>query len=81
MGATTKQKIAPLYIEMFSACRQALITACGDIETPKTFLVDFELAVIQSIQTVLPEASLKGFTFHSPQAVIRKINLIALKLV
>jgi len=69
------------YNEMFSALRQALENSLGDVRKPKTFLVDFEQAAIQSIRSVFPEARVKGCSFHFiyRQAIMRKIQNIGLK--
>lgn len=71
--ALLPNKSKSTYIEMFTAIREALIARFGDTGNQRVFLVDFELAAIDSIGTVFPEATVKGCTFHFRQALMRHI--------
>jgi len=61
------------YVEMFSAVRDALTSSFGDVGQ-HTFLVDFETAAIKAINAIFCESNVKGCSFHSMQAVFRKVQ-------
>lgn len=46
---------------------------------PKSFLIDFEAAVMISIQTVFPHSAIRECFFHFRQAIYKKIQNFGLK--
>ena len=67
-------KTNALYREMFSAIRQSMMTEYNSIGAIKYVLTDFEIAAIQAVETIFPEVTVKGCSFHFRQAIIRRIN-------
>jgi MULE transposase domain len=61
------------YVDMFQAIRYALVNKYGDVGGQRSFIVDFELAAIDAIATVFPQATVKGCTFHFRQALMRHV--------
>ena len=80
--ALLPNKTHDTYVEMFAAVRSALNatfgTSCGRAHR---FLIDYEVAAIQAIQQVFPEAVVKGCCFHFRQAVLRRVQQEGLKTV
>jgi hypothetical protein len=72
--ALLPNKSRATYEEMFSAVRKELLLKFGDIGAVNYVLTDFELAAIQAIQTVFPESTVKGCSFHFRQALIRRVG-------
>ena len=79
MWALLPNKTISTYMELFGSLRSSLVSAFGDIGSIKTFVTDFELATIKSIQEVFPECVVKGCTFHFRQAVMRHVQQEGLK--
>jgi hypothetical protein len=79
MWALLPNKLASTYKELFSAVRSALVASYGDIGATKTFVTDFEIAAIKSIQDVFPECTVKGCSFHYRQAINRHVQQEGLK--
>ena len=77
--ALLPNKSQSTYTEMFTALRDALMSSFGDTGGPRTFLTDFELAAIRSINSVFPEATVKGCSFHFRQALYRRVQREGLK--
>jgi len=72
--ALLPNKSAATYKEMWTAIQESLMREFGNIGSIQYFLTDFELAAIQAIQNVFPEAVVKGCSFHFRQAIIRRMN-------
>lgn len=47
--------------------------------SPKKVNVDFELAAINAITEVFPNAKVQGCNFHLKQSIVRNLNAIGLK--
>ena len=75
LSALLPNKKTDTYREMFQALRTALTSRYGSHGAVHTFLTDFELAAINSIQEIFPETRVKGCSFHFRQALIRRIQL------
>lgn len=78
--ALLPNKSKSTYLEMFSAIRQAFLERFSHLPPPprRVFLMDFELAAIDAVQEVFPDAVTKGCTFHFRQALNRNIGTIGL---
>jgi hypothetical protein len=74
LWALLPNKSLSTYMELFNVIKTALLVSFGNIGSPKTFLTDFEIAAIKSIQDVFPECRLKGCSFHFRQAVMRHVQ-------
>ena len=73
--ALLPNKTKTTYVEMLTAVRDALMERYGDTgAVERCFLVDFELAAIDAIGEVFPDAIVKGCTFHFRQAVMRRVS-------
>jgi len=72
-------KTQATYEEMFRAISDGLITTYGDTGDHHVFLVDYEMAAINGIRAVFPDAVIKGCTFHFRQAVYRRVQQEGLK--
>jgi len=72
--ALLPNKSRATYNEMLVAIREQLINTFGDIGAIRYFLTDFELAAVQAIQNVFPEATVKGCSFHFRQALLRRVG-------
>jgi hypothetical protein len=72
--ALLPNKSRATYEEMLGAVRENLVLKFGTVGAMRYFLTDFELAAIQAVQTVFPETTVKGCSFHFRQAVIRRLG-------
>ena len=72
--ALLPNKSLATFTEMFSALRDAMISSFGDTGGQRTFLTDFELAAIRSLNTVFPQATMKGSYFHFDRLYIDVFN-------
>jgi len=72
--AILPNKSRSTYEEMLTVIRQALVVKFGTIGAMRYFLTDFELAAIQAIEAIFPEATVKGCSFHFRQALIRRLS-------
>ena len=72
--ALLPNKSRSTYVELFQALRNAFLTEFGDVGNSKTFLVDFEIAAIQALNSVFPDSRVKGCSFHFRQAVYRRVQ-------
>lgn len=64
LWALLPNKSTATYTELFTAVRTALLSKFGSVGESKTFLLDFEIAAVNSIQTVFPDSTVKGCSFH-----------------
>lgn len=64
-GRTTE-----IYLELFSALRDALIGEFGDIGPPKIVLMDRELAAHNAIEQIFPEFTVRSCSFHFAKNVL-----------
>ena len=62
-------KTQDTYMKLF----EKLTTLNGNLK-PATIMVDFELAVINSLESIFPECEIKGCFFHLSQNIYRKIQ-------
>jgi len=74
--ALLPNKSAATYKEMWIAIRESLVMEFGNIGSVRYFITDFELAAIQAIHNVFPEAVIEGCRFHFRQAklIIQRMN-------
>ncbi|CAG0896418.1 unnamed protein product [Darwinula stevensoni] len=61
------------YRKLFQALLE-ICTKAGLSFSPKLFLLDFERAVITTLQLIFPSAMVKGCYFHFTQAIYRKVQ-------
>jgi len=61
------------YVRFFTLLRDAVLVR-DSVLTPGTFLLDFEIAAWNSVNTVFPLAQIRGCFFHYCQCIWRKVQ-------
>jgi len=72
-------KTSAIYERMLIITKDLLFEDFGIILNPKSFMVDFEVAMRKAIEKVFPEATVKGCFFHLTQSLTRKVASLGLK--
>jgi len=81
LWALLPNKSTETYSELFGCLRTALTDCFGDIGRISYVLTDFELAAINAVKKLFPEATVKGCSFHFRQAIMRRVQLEGMKAV
>jgi len=74
LWALLPNKSQTTYVEMFTALRDRLVHQFNNVGDQHTFLVDYEIAVINALSSIFPESKVKGCSFHYRQAIIRHVQ-------
>jgi len=81
LWALLPNKTTASYTELFTAVRNALLTAFRGIGQTSYLICDFEMAAINAVTAVFPELTIKGCSFHFRQALMRRLQNLGLRSV
>ena len=60
--------------EMYEKCFQVIVDVVGDVSHVESFSGDFEMAVINVVEDLLPNATFNGCYFHFKQSIYRNLK-------